>query len=165
MRSLVVLAISLLGQRPSVAGLTRSDGILGALLWLSGGAMLIAAMGLAFQRAGQRRRFRAARGRPIVLQPNGPSAPGPVSLRGLRMKMQLVYERGFGRRPRPVTLYAATGRRGADGRVRLDRLHAFCHVRRGPRTFRVDRIIAAADRNGVVIPDLTAWIMTAIGET
>ena len=121
----------------------------------------VAVAGMCLQRASHRRGFGAAQSGPTILAPNGPTAPGPVSIRGLGLKMQLVYERGFRRYPRPVTVYGASGRRGADGRVRLERLHAICHVKRAPRTFRIDRIVTAADARSVIIRDLNAWVLAA----
>jgi hypothetical protein len=75
--------------------------------------------------------------------------------------MHLVYAKGP-RRPRPVTLYAARGHRGADGKVALDLLHAVCHVQHKPRTFRVDRIVAATDTHGMGIRDLSAWVLAVV---
>jgi hypothetical protein len=96
---------------------------------------------------------------PVLLRTRGSIAPGPVSISGLKLRMRLIYDRGPMRAPRPVTLYAASGHRGMDGKVALDLLHAFCHTQHQPRTFRVDRIVAATDAHGTGIRDLSAWVL------
>lgn len=89
--------------------------------------------------------------------------PGPVSLSDLNVKMNIVYSEHDDPEVHPITLNGATGYREADGAITLDELQAYCHLHHGPCTFRVDRIVSAADDDGVVIPDLTAWVLAAAG--
>jgi hypothetical protein len=134
---------------------------MGALLpWWPFGVAIVA-VGLILLWLDRRGGFGTS-GRPAIVQPRGPAAPGPISIRGLKIKMRLVYARGPKRYARRVTVYAATGHRRADGRLTLELLHTFCHLRHAPRTFRVDRIITAADDNSIVIRDLTAWVLAAV---
>ena len=110
------------------------------------------------------RRWRRYGRRKPVLHPQGRAAAGPVSISGLKLRLSLIYDKGPRRYLRPVALYAATGHRGADGRVVLDLLHTVCLTQHQPRTFRVDRILAATDMRGTEIRDLSGWVMAMVGD-
>jgi len=123
---------------------------------------IVAAIGLAGRSIRQWLGIVYRRRGPVLLQPQDPGAPGPISVSGLKLRLRLVYDRGP-RRLRPVTVYAASGHRGADGRIVVDLLHTVCLTLHKPRTFRVDRILAATDTHGVVIRDVSAWVLDVVG--
>lgn len=109
-----------------------------------------------------RRWARSRRRGPILVQPNGPVAPGPIKISGLWVRIRLVYANSP-RRCRRVTLYAVAGHRGADGRITLELLQTVCHSLHAPRSFRVDRIISATNMRGEPIHNLSAWVMAVVG--
>ena len=133
-----------------------------AQLLMFGAIIAIAAIGRLIRSTGRWLRLGYGRGGPVLLQSNGPTAPGPISVSGLKLRLRLIYDRGP-RRLRPVALYAVSGHRKADGKIVLDLLHAVCLIQHKPRTFRVDRIVAATDAQGTAIGDLSAWVLATMG--
>jgi len=154
----VGVAVMLEGVRlwpDSAAGLPPS-------LWAS--LAFIAAGALIFYQGGRRPTGPVTTTTPAPLSARDQGVlPGPVSLSGLNVKMSIVYGEHDDPEVRPITLNGATGYRGADGAITLDEMQAYCHLHHRPCTFRVDRIVSTADGDGVVIPDLAAWVLAAAG--
>lgn len=87
-----------------------------------------------------------------------PAAP-PAKLTGLDVDLNISYRGMDGKvTDRLLTLHQADGHMEGEAFV-MDDLRGYCHFRRMARTFRFDRIVRAADADGVVIPDLAHWIL------
>lgn len=99
----------------------------------------------------------AARPSPTV-PPTIGSEPAWIS--GLNFDLHIDYRdfEGAATRRR-VTVRSLEGHVANSGAVALDCFHGFCHLRNETRTFRLNRVTAAADEDGVVIPDLAAWML------
>jgi hypothetical protein len=89
-----------------------------------------------------------------------PSVSQLVAREDLDTELYIRYRDAKGKPTRrKVTVHAIEGFRAPDGRVTFEHIRGYCHVRRAARTFRVDRIIDAADADGVVIGDFQAWLL------
>ena len=79
---------------------------------------------------------------------------------GLDQEVLLRYRDGHGHlSDRKVTVHELHGARGPTGHIAWASLDGYCHARRGPRSFRLDRILSAADpTTGEIIADLPGYL-------
>lgn len=91
-------------------------------------------------------------------------APNCV-VQGLHIEIYLVYRDANGRTTRRnVTIHELEGQRRQDGKINIHVMRGYCHLRKGARTFRMDRVISAADADGVVVNGLQAWLQERMAE-
>jgi hypothetical protein len=91
------------------------------------------------------------------------SRAAALHIDGLNERLLLSYRDAGGNvTERWLTLRAADGHQQRSGTVHIATVNGYCHLRRMARTFRLDRIMSAADADGVVIDDLSARIMAIV---
>jgi hypothetical protein len=82
-------------------------------------------------------------------------AEAPIAISNVNRKIGLVYrDAQSAETERVITVHGA---QADDARITM--LEGYCHLQRGPRSFRTDRILRAYDpETGELIPDLGAWL-------